>query len=199
MEGEMSGRSEGARAEKSRKAPTRVEVVRGDITTQDTDAIVNAANNHLWMGSGVAGAIKKNGGVEIEREAVSKGPIRVGQSVWTGGGRLRARFVIHAAVMGQDLQTDADKIERATRSALETARELGVRSLSLPALGTGVGGFPVRKAAETMVRTVSSFLEESDSGIQLVRFVLLGDDAYSAFRSVVGSDGRRGSTTGLGH
>lgn len=192
----MSGRSEGTQTGKSGRAPLRIEVVRGDITTQDTDAIVNAANNHLWMGSGVAGAIKKNGGVEIEREAVSKGPIRVGQSVWTGGGRLRARYVIHAAVMGQDLQTDADKIERATRSALETARELGVRSLSLPALGTGIGGFPVRKAAETMVRAVSSFLEESESSVQLVRFVLLGDDAYSAFRSVVESVGRRGSSSG---
>jgi len=162
-----------------------VEVVRGDITSQDTEAIVNAANNLLWMGSGVAGAIKKNGGAEIEREAVSKGPIRVGESIWTGGGTLKARFVIHAAVMGGDLRTDVGKIERATRSALQVAEELGVGSVSFPALGTGVGGLPVKEAAETMVRTVSTFLDESDSGPGLVRFVLLGDEAYRAFKAAV--------------
>lgn len=172
-----------------------IEVVRGDITTQDTDAVVNAANNQLWMGSGVAGAIKKNGGIEIEREAVSKGPIRVGQSIWTSGGRLRAKYVIHAAVMGQDLKTDAGKIERATRSALEVARSLGVRSVAFPALGTGVGGYPVKEAAETMVRTVSSFLDEHGPAPILVRFVLLGDEAYSAFNAAVTSLDKSRPTT----
>lgn len=170
-----------------RKASAVIEVVRGDITSQDTDAIVNAANNLLWMGSGVAGAIKKNGGIEIEREAVSKGPIRVGESISTSGGKLKARFVIHAAVMGQDLRTDAGRIERATRSALEVAKALGIDSVSFPALGTGVGGFPVEEAAKTMVRTVSTFLDESGPGPSLVRFVLLGDEAYRAFRAAVES------------
>src|ERR687883_945988 len=95
------------------------EVVEGDITQLDVDAIANAANDHLWMGAGVAGAIKRAGGVEIEREAVAKGPIAVGDAVATGGGRLKARHVIHGAVMGQDLRTDAELVARTTRRCLE--------------------------------------------------------------------------------
>src|SRR5213594_3069314 len=85
-------------------------VVEGDITAVDADAIANAANNHLWMGAGVAGALKRAGGDEIEREAVAKGPIEIGEAVATGAGRLRAQYVIHGAVMGQDLRTDADLV-----------------------------------------------------------------------------------------
>src|ERR687883_2122155 len=95
------------------------EVVEGDITQLDVDAIANAANDHLWMGAGVAGAIKRAGGVEIEREAVAKGPIAVGDAVATGAGRLKARHVIHGAVMGQDLRTSAELIEQTTRRCLE--------------------------------------------------------------------------------
>src|SRR5438132_405862 len=95
------------------------------------------------MGTGVAGALKRAGGEEIEREAVAKGPIEVGDAVATGAGRLPARWVIHGAVMGQDLRTSADLIERTTSSVLRVADELGARSLALPAFGTGVGGFPL--------------------------------------------------------
>ena len=84
-----------------------LEVVEGDITELDVDAVANAANNELWMGAGVAGAIKRAGGSEIEREAVAQAPIAVGQAIATGGGNLRAKHVVHAAVMGQDLQTSA--------------------------------------------------------------------------------------------
>src|SRR5213079_1753506 len=101
----------------------------GDIAALEVDAIANAANDHLWMGSGVAGALKRAGGDEIEREAVAKGPIPVGDAVATGAGRLPARWVIHAAVMGQDLVTSADAIRRATRRTLEVADELGAASL----------------------------------------------------------------------
>src|SRR5687768_4302244 len=94
--------------------PLTIEIVEGDIAAQDTDAIVNAANNHFWMGAGVAGAIKARGGVEIEREAMAQGPVDPGRCVVTSGGRLAARHVIHAAVMGQDLVTSASIIERAT-------------------------------------------------------------------------------------
>src|ERR687896_900805 len=117
-----------------------LEVVEGDITALGVDAIANAANNHLWMGAGVAGAIKRAGGEEIEREAVAKGPIAVGDAVATGAGRLAARHVIHGAVMGQDLQTDADLVRRTTRRCLEVAEEVGAESLAFPAFGTGVGG-----------------------------------------------------------
>src|ERR671934_2260166 len=98
-----------------------LEVREGDITQLDVDAIANAANDQLWMGAGVAGAIKRAGGVEIEREAVAKGPIAVGDAVATGGGRLKARHVIHGAVMGQDLRTSADLVARTTRRCLEVA------------------------------------------------------------------------------
>src|SRR6266516_7915934 len=93
---------------------TTLEVVQGDITEWAVEAIVNAANNHLWMGAGVAGAIKRKGGPEIEAEAVRQGPIPVGEAVVTGGGALKARYVIHAAAMGQDLTTSADLIHQAT-------------------------------------------------------------------------------------
>src|SRR2546428_3273502 len=111
-----------------------IEARMGDITQADVDAIVNAANNHLWMGAGVAGAIKRAGGPDIEREAISKGPIPVGEAVVTSAGALRAKYVIHAAAMGQNLQTDAAKVRLATRNALTRARELAIRSIAFPAL-----------------------------------------------------------------
>ncbi|MEX2102615.1 MAG: macro domain-containing protein, partial [Gaiellaceae bacterium] len=92
----------------------KLEVVEGDIAALEVDAIANAANNRLWMGSGVAGAIKRAGGEEIERESMAKGPIDIGEAVATGGGSLPAQWVIHGAVMGQDLQTDANLVARTT-------------------------------------------------------------------------------------
>lgn len=156
----------------------QITITQGDITESDCDAIVNAANNHLWMGAGVAGAIKRKGGPEIEVEAISKGPIPVGEAVATGAGRLRARYVIHAAAMGQDLQTDADKIRQATVSALRVAEELGIRSVAFPALGTGVGGFPVAECARLMLDVVR---RHQGPHVQSVTFVLYGPDAYRAF------------------
>ncbi len=129
----------------------QLSVVIGDITEQATDAIVNAANSHLWMGAGVAGAIKDRGGGEIEREAMKLGPIEPGQAVTTSAGRLKARYCIHAAAMGQDLVTSADLISKATRSALSEAERLGLDSVAFPALGTGVGGFPPAECARLML------------------------------------------------
>ena len=155
----------------------RLRVVQQDIATLDVDAVVNAANDQLWMGAGVAGALKRAGGEEIEREAMAKGPIAVGDAVVTGGGRLRARHVIHAAVMGQDLRTSADAIERATRSALARAEEIGARTVALPAFGTGVGGFSLDECARIMVAVA-----RSHSGtIEDISFALRGDDAVRAF------------------
>src|SRR5947208_7597412 len=102
----------------------RLEVRERDIAAVEADAVANAANNHLWMGAGVAGALKRAGGDEIEREAVAKGPIAVGDAVATGAGRLAAKWVIHGAVMGQDLRTSAELVERTTRSVLRVAEEL---------------------------------------------------------------------------
>lgn len=158
----------------------RFEVVRGDITEMDTDAIVNAANNRLWMGAGVAGAIKRKGGASIEREAVSKGPIPIGEAVITGAGRLRAKHVIHAAGMGQDLRTDADKIAACTVASLKRADENGLGSISFPAIGTGVGGFPVERAAGVMIQAAVGYVTKG-TGISLIRFTLFDGEAEDAF------------------
>src|SRR3712207_6801143 len=130
---------------------TQLEAICGDITECAVDAVVNAANNYLWMGAGVAGAIKRKGGQVIEDEAVQQGPIPVGEAVVTNAGALKARYVIHAAAMGQDLSTNAELIRQATRNSFARAAELGVTSLALPALGTGVGGFSVNEAARVMI------------------------------------------------
>ncbi len=158
-----------------------VEIHGGDITRLELDALVNAANNHLWMGGGVAGAIRRAGGEEIETEAVSKGPVAVGQAVATGAGRLKAKYVIHAAVMGQDLTTNADKIRRATRNSLVKADELGIESLAFPALGTGVGGFPVDECARIMIAEVLGYSARK-SGLKRVVFALLDERSYRIFR-----------------
>jgi O-acetyl-ADP-ribose deacetylase len=159
-----------------------LEVVEGNIAELEVDAIANAANNHLWMGAGVAGAIKSAGGEEIEREAVAKGPIEVGDAVATGAGSLAARHVIHGAVMGQDLSTDADKIARTTTRVLEVADEVGARSLALPAFGTGVGGFPLEEAAGIMVGAVRAY---EPARLERVVFAVYGDEAEDAFRAAL--------------
>jgi O-acetyl-ADP-ribose deacetylase len=159
-----------------------LEVVEDDITTLDVDAIANAANDRLWMGAGVAGAIKRAGGEEIEREAVGKGPIPVGDAVATGAGRLTARHVVHGAVMGQDLRTDDDLIARTTRRTLEVADELGADSIALPAFGTGVGGFPLEECARIMVAEARGYEPRS---LRRVVFAVYGPEAARAFRAAV--------------
>lgn len=161
-----------------------LEVVSGDITALQVDAIANAANNHLWMGAGVAGAIKRAGGEEIEREAVAKGPIEVGDAVATSAGRLPARWVIHGAVMGQDLRTNADLVRRTTESCLRLANELGAESLALPAFGTGVGGFPLEECARIMVDAAR---EHQAPPLERVVFAVFGDEAKAAFEGALGS------------
>jgi O-acetyl-ADP-ribose deacetylase (regulator of RNase III) len=155
-----------------------LDVVDGDITRLEVDAIGNAANTHLWMGAGVAGAIKRAGGEEIEREAVSLGPIEVGDAVATGAGTLKARYVIHGAVMGQDLQTNGDLVRRTTLRCLQVADKLGLESLALPAFGTGVGGFPLDECAQIMVTAAR---EHRASTLRRVVFAVFGADARAAF------------------
>ena len=162
----------------------RVRLIKGDITTVACDAIVNAANDHLWMGGGVAGAIKRRGGEEIEREALGLGPVPVGRAVATAGGRLPARYVIHAVTMGQDLVTSEPSIGAATQSALRLADELGLRSLALPALGTGVGGFPLDRAAAAMAREIAAYLSAGGRLTDILA-VLYDDPAYTAFRTAL--------------
>ena len=156
----------------------QLDVIDGDITKLEVDAIANAANNHLWMGAGVAGAIKRAGGDEIEREAVAKGPIAVGDAVATTAGRLPARYVIHGAVMGQDLRTDPGLIRSTTSHCLELAEALGLKTLALPAFGTGVGGFPLDECARIMVAATR---EHEPRTLERVVFAVFGEDARDAF------------------
>jgi O-acetyl-ADP-ribose deacetylase (regulator of RNase III) len=163
---------------------TTINLIEGDITEVEADAIVNAANNHLWMGGGVAGAIKRKGGKIIEDEAVKLGPIPIGEAVATTAGNLKAKYVIHAAGMGTDLRTDEQKIKQATLNSLKRADELKIESIAFPSIGTGVGGFPIHTAADIMLKTTVEFAKERTS-LKTIIFVLYGKDAYSAFEEVM--------------
>ena len=167
-----------------------LEVRDGDIADVEADGIANAANDHLWMGAGVAGALAAAGGEVIEQEAMAQGPIELGTAIATTAGNLNARFVIHGAAMGQDLRTDADLIARTTRSCLEVADELGCRSLALPAFGTGVGGFPLTDCARIMVAEARIFPARS---LERLIFAVYGGKAYDAFSSTLSSPESEGS------
>jgi len=158
-----------------------ISVVQGDITEQETEAIVNAANNHLWMGGGVAGAIKRKGGGMVEKEAVSRGPVEVGKAVITTGGDLKAKYVIHAVGMGQDLKTDQTKIKNSTYNSLKLAEEKGLSSIAFPAIGTGVGGFSSQKCANIMLKEAVDFLQ-SAKNLKNIVFVLYDTGTFKAFK-----------------
>lgn len=160
----------------------RIEVVEGDIAALDVDAVANAANDALWMGAGVAGALKRAGGEDIEREAMAQGPIAVGDAIATSGGTLPARWVIHGAVMSQDLRTSRRLVEETTQSVLRVAEELGARSLALPAFGTGVGGYPFEDCARVMIGVVRGHEARS---LERVVFAVFGDDARRAFEQAL--------------
>jgi O-acetyl-ADP-ribose deacetylase (regulator of RNase III) len=166
---------------------TDVILERGDITECEVDAIVNAANPQLSMGAGVAAAIKRKGGTIVEEEAVRQGPIDVGEVVVTTGGNLAASYVIHAAVMGEDLRATPEMVRRATLAALRRADELRLHTLAFPAFGTGVGRMPPKEAAEAMVGALRAHLAEgSGSGLRRVYLVLFQDETYQAFEAALG-------------
>ena len=159
----------------------KIEVMKGDITESTCDAVVNAANNHLWMGAGVAGAIKRKGGQVIEDEAVAKGPIDPGGAVATTAGALGAKYVIHAAGMAQDLRTSEELIRKSTESSLRVADELKLKSVAFPAIGTGVGGFDAAECARIMIGAVRDFEPES---VETVVFSLFDEPTRDAFEQV---------------
>jgi len=164
---------------------TEIKVVQGDITELKVDAIVNAANNKLIMGGGVAGAIKRKGGKEIEEEAVRKGPIKVGEAIYTSAGKLPCRYVIHAATMALDFKTDELKIRMATQSALGVAQKLKIESIAFPALGCGVGGFLYLASAKVMAQEVFRHLREDRSNLKEIIFCLYDKEAYEVFQKGV--------------
>lgn len=158
-----------------------IQIMQGDLTQQDVDAIVNAANNDLQLGGGVAGAIARAGGPAIQQECDRIGSIEVGGAAITSGGRMQARHVIHAASMRLGGRTTADNLRRSTARSLELADEYGLRSIAFPAVGTGIARFPMDEAARIMIEEVATHAQGKTS-LTEVRFVLFGADAETAFR-----------------
>jgi O-acetyl-ADP-ribose deacetylase (regulator of RNase III) len=161
----------------------RVKIELGDIAASDAEAVVNAANNELWMGSGVAGALKRAGGVSIEQEAIRQGPVAVGESVLTGAGNLPSLHVIHAAAMAPGRPATEASAAAATRSALRLAAEKKIDSIAFPALGTGVGGLSLQGCAQAMLEQVRLHCHSQEQPGE-IRLVLFGQNALQIFQQV---------------
>jgi len=166
-----------------------LELVEGDITEMQTDAIVNAANNRLILGGGVAGAIKRKGGPTIQqecnkivREDSIGGGTFVGGAVITGAGNLKAKYVIHAVGPRMGEGNEDEKLKDATLKSLKVAEKNNLKSISFPAISTGVFGFPIQKCAEIMLRATIDYLK-SKTGIERVVFCLYGQDSYQVFEN----------------
>jgi O-acetyl-ADP-ribose deacetylase len=154
----------------------------GDLVEQDVDAVVNAANNDLVLGGGVAGAIRSRGGPTIQEECDAHGPVKVGESALTGGGELPARHVIHAASMSLGGRTTAESLTSAMDDAFRLARAHGVQTIAVPAVGTGIAGFPIEDCAIVMAGSLTRALAGGWQPTE-VRFVLFGDGARRAFET----------------
>lgn len=163
-----------------------IEILDTDITALVVDAIANAANTQLQHGGGVAAAISKAGGPWVQHESDAIAPIGLGEAAETGGGRLPAKWIIHAATMELGGPTSADVIRSATAATLARAEELGVRSLALVAFGTGVGGFSLQEAAQIELEEVFRHLEETpQSSLERIVFAVRGGDAHAAFSAAL--------------
>ena len=161
---------------------TRVVIIAGDLVEQEVDAIVNAANNDLQLGGGVAGAIRRSGGPSIQEECDAHGPVMVGEAAITGAGKLRARFVIHAASMALGGRTSRSSLRSSMDHAFRLARQNHVTSIAVPAVGTGIAGFPIDECARVMAESLSRSLS---GGWQVseVRFVLFREDSKHTFET----------------
>jgi O-acetyl-ADP-ribose deacetylase len=162
----------------------RIVIQQGDITEMDVDAIVNAANNDLILGAGVAGAIYRKGGEAIQKECNEIGSIPVGYAAVTAGGKLKARHVIHAASMGLGgVRTTAKTLRTSTVHSLRLASERGLKTIAFPAVGTGVSGFPMEECAEIMLGEAVQHLK-SETSLETIYFVLFDAPARDTFQRV---------------
>jgi O-acetyl-ADP-ribose deacetylase (regulator of RNase III) len=159
---------------------SKIVIQQGDLTEMDTDAIVNAANNDLVLGAGVAGAIRRKGGEAIQRECDAIGSIPLGFAAITSGGKLKARHVIHAASMGLGSLTTADTLRNSTAHSLRLAAERGLKTIAFPAVGTGIAGFPMKECAEIMLQEAAAHLR-SGSSLETIYFVLFDEQAAGVF------------------
>ncbi len=158
----------------------RIKLRQGDLTDADVDAIVNAANNDLMLGGGVAGAIRIKGGPRIQQECDNIGTIPLGEAAITGAGRLRARHVIHAASMRLGESTSEANLRAATRNSLMRANENSLRTIAFPAIGTGIAGFPIERCAQVMLEEVREHLS-GKSTLERVEFVLFDRQSLEIF------------------
>lgn len=164
----------------------KIEVVRGDITKMEVEAIVNPANSHITMGGGLAGVIRRKGGEEIREEAQKFTPVEVGRAVLTKAGKLPCRFVIHAPTMERPAQkTTKEKVRLATKGILECAEKNGINEVAVPGLGTGVGGVPPKDAAKVMVEKIKNFPAKNVKKIILVGY---SEELYHAFKEAITND-----------
>jgi O-acetyl-ADP-ribose deacetylase (regulator of RNase III) len=163
------------------KTEPRIRIVEGNIVFLDVEAVVNAANTQLKLGGGVAGAIRAHGGPSIQLECDRLAPIGVGQAVITGGGNLKAKSVIHAVGPVSGEGDEEAKLARATTSCLNLAKDRKIRSLALPAISTGVYGFPLQKCSQIMLRVTKDFLRANEYPEEVI-FCLYGEEAYSVFK-----------------
>ena len=157
-----------------------IELVKGDITELEVDAIVNAANSRLKMGGGVAGAILRKGGWSIQEESDKIGYCPVGGAVITGAGRLKAKYVIHAVGPRMGEGDEDRKLRNATLNSLKLAEKHGIKSMAFPAISTGIFGFPKDRCAKIMLRTTVDYLK-AGSSIERVIFCLYDDETYQIF------------------
>ncbi len=158
----------------------RIEILQGDLTEIDADAIVNAANNDLQHGGGVAGAIRRKGGDVIQEESDAIGTIPVGTAAVTSAGKLKARYVIHAASMELGGRTTAAALRSSTALSLRIAAQKGLKTIAFPAVGTGIAGFPMKECAEIMLDEVTKHLK-TETSLEKVYFVLFDADARKTF------------------
>jgi len=172
--------------ERQMSAQERLRIVEGDITLLDVEAVVNAANKHLQLGGGVAGAIRRRGGPAIQVECDRLAPIEVGEAVITGGGNLKARYVIHAVGPVNGEGDEEAKLVRATLSSLRIAAGRKIRSLAFPAISTGIYGFPLQECSRIMLRASLNFLKKNSHPREIV-FCLYGAEAFEVFRKTLAS------------
>lgn len=159
-----------------------LELVEGDITKMETEAIVNAANAQLVLGGGVAGAIRRKGGPAIQKECNEKGGTFVGGAVVTGGGNLKAKYVIHAVGPRMGEGNEDEKLANATLNSLKLCDDNGIRSISFPAISSGIFGFPIERCAAIMLGTTIEYLG-GKTALEKVVFCLFGKDSYTVFES----------------
>jgi O-acetyl-ADP-ribose deacetylase (regulator of RNase III) len=166
----------------SKDLAAKIVIEQGDLTDMQTDAIVNAANNDLLLGGGVAGAIRRKGGDEIQRACNEIGSIPIGYAAITTGGRLAAKWVIHAASMELGGSTTAEALRKSTAHALRIAAENGLKSIAFPAVGTGVAGFPMKDCAEIMLQEALQHLQNGTT-LEKIYFVLFDQDSRETFQN----------------